>query len=88
MDIKEESILPLSSIPGTQNSPPLFEASGSRYTNGYAVNPEAKKSDEPSGREGRKRGASNVAWLPPGTRQEETWRPRELNKNVVNVAVG
>jgi solute carrier family 35 protein E1 len=88
IDIKEESILPLSSIPANRNSPPLFEASGGRYTNGYAVNSEAKRSDDPSGREGRKRGVSNVAWLPPGTRQEETWRPRELNGNAVNVAVG
>lgn len=86
MDIKEESILPLSNVPASRNSPPLFETEGKSYTNGYAINPEAKKSDEP-GRDGKRRGLSNAAWLPPGTRQEETWRPRELNGNAVNVAV-
>jgi len=88
MDIKEESILPLSNIPGNRNSPPVFETPGQSYTNGYAIHHEAKKSDDP---EGRKRGVSNAAWLPPGTRQEETWRPRELsvhaNGNIMNVAV-
>jgi solute carrier family 35 protein E1 len=78
MDIKEESILPLSNIPGNRNSPPIFETPGQSYTNGYAINSEAKKSDD---LEGRKRGVSNAAWLPPGTRQEETWMPRELRMN-------
>jgi solute carrier family 35 protein E1 len=91
MDIKEESILPLSNIPGNRTSPPNFESPRNSYTNGYAINPEAKKSDDPSGREGRKRGVSNATWLPPGTRQEETWRPRELsahaNGNGINVSV-
>jgi solute carrier family 35 protein E1 len=91
MDIKEESILPLSNIPGNRNSPPMFESPVRNYTNSYAINLEAKKSDDPSGQDGRKRGVSNAAWLPPGTRQEETWRPREIsahaNGNGVNVSV-
>ncbi|KAK4100992.1 TPT-domain-containing protein [Parathielavia hyrcaniae] len=35
-----------------------------------------KKSDDVGGRTGggRSRGASNAAWRPPGTRQEDTWR--------------
>lgn len=84
MDIKEESILPLSNV---STNLPSFETAGKGYTNGFTVSPEAKRSDDPSGREGKKRGISNAAWLPPGTRQEETWRPRELNANAVNVAV-
>lgn len=36
-------------------------------TNGYAVGPDKDGSV----------GVNGVAWLPPGTRQEETWRPRE-----------
>ena len=81
MDIKEESILPLTSI-STPNPAPVFESPVSMhrpYTNGYALNTgfeDTKKSDD-AGRGGRTRGASNAAWLPPGTRQEETWRPRD-----------
>jgi len=82
MDIKEESILPLSN-PLNHSSPSNFES----YANGYSINnPEAKKSDDGAGREGRKRGMSNATWLPPGTRQEETWRPIEVN-GAVHVAV-
>lgn len=77
MDIKEESILPLTNT--AVNSGASFEPASPRpYTNGYALNSgleDTKKSDE-NGRAGRARGASNAAWLPPGTRQEETWRPR------------
>lgn len=87
MDIKEESILPLSNLPVNENrTTPPDPVCG--YTNGYAL-PNMngadtdKKSDDlgPPNRGGRARGASNAAWLPPGTRQEETWRPREMNSN-------
>lgn len=78
MDIKEESILPLSNR--TNGSP----TQGSSYDiparhNGYALNTgsEDKKSDDVGGRIGRARGNSNAPWLPPGTRQEETWRSNE-----------
>jgi solute carrier family 35, member E1 len=93
MDIKEESILPLSNIPSNSSRSPIPSSPHQRaYANGYALNPgsEDKKSDDPvGGRGGRARGQSNVnrgnaAWLPPGTRQEETWRPRELQANGLN----
>ncbi|KAF3070685.1 putative transporter C83.11 [Daldinia childiae] len=47
------------------------------YTNGHSsqtssVADDFKKSDDAG--KGRQRGSSNAAWLPPGTRQEETWR--------------
>lgn len=46
------------------------------YTNGHASTSgtadDLKKSDD-NGRT-RQRGSSNAAWLPPGTKQEETWR--------------
>lgn len=90
MDIKEESILPLTNVNPNGlgvNGGPSFEPAPPRpYTNGYALNSgseDTKKSDE-NGRVGRARGASNAAWLP-GTRQEETWRPRELSGNRVSV---
>ncbi|KUJ09044.1 TPT-domain-containing protein [Mollisia scopiformis] len=90
MDVKEESILPLSILPvnGNRITPPAsrYESPVRGYTNGYALpnmnrGDNDKKSDDlgpPSGRGGRVRGSSNAAWLPAGTRQEETWRPREL----------
>lgn len=47
------------------------------YTNGYSsqtssTTEDFKKSDNVG--QGRQRGSSNAAWLPPGTKQEETWR--------------
>ena len=80
MDIKEESLLPLSnpmSISGPRFDTPL------RQYNGYALSKgsEDKKSDDKGARVGRTRGQSNTAWLPPGTRQEDTWRPSELMTN-------
>ncbi|KAK4120791.1 TPT-domain-containing protein [Parathielavia appendiculata] len=59
-------------------------ATGHVYTPGSAaaaafasssVVKDNKKSDDVGGRAGgRNRGASNAAWRPPGTRQEDTWR--------------
>lgn len=91
MDIKEESILPLSVAPNGahRSSPAPYSASPSRaYTNGYALNSttDDKKSDEPPGR-GRTRGQSNAAWLQAGTRQEDTWRSRELQGNGLGINV-
>ena len=95
MDIKEESILPLTNLAGdvARNSPPNFENPARSYANGYALNTGSadKKIDDAGGRIGRARGTSSAAWLPPGTRQEETWRPRELsahaNGNGLNLNV-
>ncbi|CZT11822.1 hypothetical protein WAI453_003121 [Rhynchosporium graminicola] len=75
MDIKEETILPMSNIPGSGTGSTLTPDTPVRgYTNGYAINTSSdpRKSDD-FGRAGRVRGGSSVAWLPPGTRQEETW---------------
>lgn len=44
----------------------------SSFSSGAIMN-DPKKSDD-AGRAGRARGASNAGWLPPGTRQEDTWR--------------
>ncbi|KAI8964738.1 TPT-domain-containing protein [Daldinia sp. FL1419] len=59
---------------------PISMSNGSTphpYTNGHSsqtssVADDFKKSDDTG--KGRQRGSSNAAWLPPGTRQEETWR--------------
>lgn len=55
------------------------------YTNGYsyANGDDNKKSDDPG--PARMRGQSNAAWLPRGTRQEETWRMGD-NKPTARVA--
>lgn len=97
MDIKEASmsILPLAntrlSISGGSGGP-IPEPPTRSYVNGYALNTgsEDKRTDENGGRVGRARGASNTTgWLPPGTRQEGTWRPTELppNGHVSHVSV-
>ncbi|KAM3078102.1 hypothetical protein ACMFMG_002596 [Clarireedia jacksonii] len=89
MNIKEESILPLNTNPSLLNpnsNQVLFESPvqvrGGAFANGYALSTSSqsdKKSDDTPGSNGRARGSSNASWLPPGTRQEETWRPREIN---------
>jgi solute carrier family 35 protein E1 len=91
LNIKPESLLPTSNIPlGRQGM--IFESPTTTtnirgFSNGYALShstsSDDKKSDDPPGRGGRARGASNASWLPPGTRQEETWRPRE--SSLINV---
>lgn len=81
MDIKEEPILPMTST----NPAPVFESPVRGYANGYALpTGDDKKLDDLGGRTGRARGVSNVAWLPPGTRQEETWHARELSAHSMN----
>lgn len=79
------------SMVGSKNSPllPLSNGNTARetiyenpvnvrgYTNGYALAPSTQTDKKSDDRGGRARGNSSAAWLPPGTRQEETWRPRE-----------
>jgi len=84
MDIKEESVLPLTNRTNGSAVPGLISDTPARpYMNGYALNSgsQDKKSDETGGRLGRARGSSNAAWLPPRTRQEDTWTQRELGVN-------
>lgn len=82
MDIKEEniSLLPITNTRSTILGRPSFETPARPYMNGYALNSgsQDRKTDEMGERKGRARGQSNANWLPPGTRQEETWRPAEL----------
>ncbi|KAI8634408.1 TPT-domain-containing protein [Xylariaceae sp. FL1651] len=80
-------LLPLNTTPGmtasNQGGPiydsPMTMSNGSTpypYTNGHSLPAGAvedlKKNDEAG--QSRQRGSSNAAWLPPGTKQEETWR--------------
>ncbi|KAI0809541.1 triose-phosphate transporter [Xylaria sp. FL0064] len=79
-------LLPLNTAPGTSvpaERGPIFDSPMSMssgkvpypFANGHASASgpveDLKKSDE-NGRT-RQRGSSNAAWLPPGTKQEETW---------------
>jgi solute carrier family 35, member E1 len=73
MDVKPASILPTTTN-GTSHS--VTPARG--LSNGYALGVEDKKN------EGRGRASSHSAWLPPGTKQEETWR---LNGNGNGISV-
>ncbi|KAI0385633.1 TPT-domain-containing protein [Hypomontagnella monticulosa] len=86
---RDEPLLPLNTSQGAKGpiaqAPQVFESpvsvsNGSTphpYTNGYSSQassgPEDSKKSDDVGK-GRQRGASNAAWLPPGTKQEETWR--------------
>ncbi|GJC82281.1 putative transporter C83.11 [Colletotrichum liriopes] len=82
MEIKEEPLLPLNTkdaLNASQNAPvfesPMVSAGPFQsFSNGPSPrrSEDAKKSDGPSN--GRARGASNAAWLAPGTKQEDTWR--------------
>lgn len=85
LDIKEETLLPLNTHNGGPSIPvfdsPIPTSAGPyAMSNGFAnaaLTEDRKKTDE--GRVGRTRAQSNVtgAWLPPGTKAEETWRPRD-----------
>ncbi|KAI2463573.1 TPT-domain-containing protein [Annulohypoxylon bovei var. microspora] len=86
---RDQPLLPLNTSQGVVGSSaqtqqvfesPMPVSNGSTphpYTNGFTsqANPgpeDFKKSDDAG--KGRQRGSSNAAWLPPGTKQEETWR--------------
>jgi solute carrier family 35 protein E1 len=99
MTVKEEPVLPLTNrdlnISGSRGPSPV-NGTQRGYTNDYALKPgiEDKKSDDPPGRGGRVRATSSAnrglhgGWMPPGTKQEETWRPNlgDLNGNNGNGA--
>jgi len=81
-EIKEEPLLPLNTkgALAASQSAPVFESPASSgatphaYTNGYALpNGDDRKKSDDAGR-GRPREGSNATWMPPGTRQEDTWR--------------
>ena len=61
---------------GYFESPDSGAASAHLYTEGYShrIHEDPKKSDDANAARGRGRGNSNAGWLPPGTKQEETWR--------------
>ncbi|KAF7936960.1 hypothetical protein BELL_0320g00040 [Botrytis elliptica] len=89
LNIKEESLLPLNTTsgrltPDTQ-AQVLFESPIQARGGGYSLssgNSDNKRSDDNSfDRNGRLRGSSNASWLPPGTKQEDTWKPREIIAN-------
>ncbi|KAI0124444.1 TPT-domain-containing protein [Hypoxylon sp. NC0597] len=86
---RDQPLLPLNTSQGVSGSSgqaqqvfesPMSVSNGSTphpYTNGYSsqtssTTEDFKKSDNVG--QGRQRGSSNAAWLPPGTKQEETWR--------------
>lgn len=85
LDIKEESLLPLNTRPSVLGNGAFAESPlstrgengyGYPYANGYPNNgDDRKKSDD--ARVGRARGRSDATWLPPGTKQEETWQLRD-----------
>jgi solute carrier family 35 protein E1 len=98
LDIKEETLLPLNTQLNTSGSSfnPVFEssmsvngaASAAQFSsslNGFvtALNGEDYKRNDDALAGTRPRGHSNATWLPPGLRQEETWRPNDMTMNSV-----
>lgn len=82
MDIKEEALLPLNTRSLIGDSTVMYDtpvsSSSAVSFAAQAIPDELKKSDNI--RVDRPRGQSGAAWLPPGTKAEETWRPAELSK--------
>jgi solute carrier family 35 protein E1 len=90
LEIKEEPLLPLnikSAMAAARDTPVFTESPVSTSAHPYSMpfsTDDNKKSDD--GRTGRQRAGSSAAWLAPGTRAEETWRPKDLsNGNSVTV---
>ncbi|QSZ32675.1 hypothetical protein DSL72_002254 [Monilinia vaccinii-corymbosi] len=88
LNIKEDTLLPLSINPNMLHPGPqaqvLFESPTQVRGGGYSLasGTDNKKSDDNSFNSmGRLRGSSNASWLPPGTKQEDTWKPRETIPN-------
>ncbi|KAL2264408.1 hypothetical protein VTK26DRAFT_3295 [Humicola hyalothermophila] len=52
----------------------MAESNAAVFSSSSAMAVDSKKSDDAGRPAGRNRGASNAGWLPPGTRQEDTWR--------------
>ncbi|KAL1648007.1 hypothetical protein SLS58_002332 [Diplodia intermedia] len=76
---KQESLLPVSlekMNDKSSNGSPMAQSS---YANGFVngFTKDDKKNDDVG--PGRPRRESGVGWLPPGTRQEETWRPGDAS---------
>lgn len=75
------SILPLATDvkarPLFTNSPVAMSGTGMHTGNAYSHDKDGKKSDDAGYRRPSELGAGFT--LPPGTKQEETWRPNEMN---------
>lgn len=85
----DKPLLPLASKDVIFNEPPLSTAiasfsKGSMFnavTNGHANRGEKKLETEAPGRQRSTSTGICAPWLPPGMSQEETWRPRDSNRN-------
>lgn len=76
---KQEALLPISLDKMNDRSSGSTPVPQKSYSNGYAngFSRDEKKSDDVG--PGRPRRESGVGWLPPGTKQEETWRPGDAS---------
>ncbi|GME44753.1 hypothetical protein GTA08_BOTSDO07824 [Neofusicoccum parvum] len=76
---KQEALLPISLDKMNDRSSGSTPVPQNSYSNGYAngFSRDEKKSDDVG--PGRPRRESGVGWLPPGTKQEETWRPGDAS---------
>ena len=88
-------LLPISSKDAVIEESPLNMAMGNiplpthagnmfKNTNGDAFR-DAKKADASGPGRPRTRSHNETPWLPPGTKQEETWNSRDLSRNLSGV---
>ena len=84
----ERPLLPFTSK-DTIHESPLEMSLGSTLgnvftgTNGHVIG-ESKRDDSARAGRPRTRSHTEVSWLPPGTRQEETWKPIDLGNRLSN----
>ncbi|KAF2146113.1 uncharacterized protein K452DRAFT_283400 [Aplosporella prunicola CBS 121167] len=80
---KQENLLPLTleklADRGSGTSASPVQASGNAFANGF--NRDEKKNDDAGVGSRPRRESGAVGWLPPGTRQEDTWRPSDVVAN-------
>ena len=78
----EKPLLPLSNKDSIYTNPPMSTFSSNIFgnVNGHVIG-DGKKADAAG--PGRPRARSQVgnSWRAPGTRQEETWKPRDLDSS-------
>ena len=78
----DKPLLPLSNKDGILDESSMSTLSSNIFgnTNGHVIGDEKKTDAAGPGRPRARSQASN-SWRPPGTRQEETWKPGELGTN-------
>ena len=78
----EMPLLPLSNKGAICDESPVSTISSNNFgnVNGHVVG-DGKKTDAAGPGRPRARSQAGNSWRPPGTRQEQTWKPRDVDGN-------